>query len=576
MLSEKIMIVEHKSSEKLVPVITYVNGHFQQKAISAWLSFLSICHNDICNNLRLPDILSAEEENSCNRLLNEIFDTYIRVECLTKRVQNEIIETVFKIIKHSTDGSLHFLKKRCIEICGQHSYQSYLYKYEKASTVEDIINFKEALSSAIQEKNFIDFSTFFIALNFVYRCGNDFFEFLTSLEEDLSNKYGSIITREQVGFCLWTIIFSFVEKEQQLSDNYNEYTAILKAMHSVNPDVEVQVCFDSRLWSRDIIAWVDDNHEFYIKSVSDDIYDRVGSGLLNEGGNIITGTAKNKFVIVAQGPLTDNFMEVYFYQEMDNLGIRAYTLPDGFLWARNPETKQDIVLDSIHIDTVINCIPSWCTADERLKVIIDPCYYEMIKETTEFERFLKEQKILTTDIVIVDRNEQYLNLPNFSIILNQMGENSLLFNKDLGYTLPRLNLKAGILVQPEIEIVNISSFFGSIRCATNMLPESMVKSTGLLAVNVDNVFPAETKKRLQNLCQNDKNITSRLSKLWVKQLNIRVSRCEQIWEFDELSRTAYINLTLDKTSDPGECSIAVNDILQSLTGTLSRRLGISF
>jgi hypothetical protein len=109
-----------------------------------------------------------------------------------------------------------------------------------------------------------------------------------------------------------------------------------------------------------------------------------------------------------------------------------------------------------------------------------------------------------------------------------------------------------------------------------MLPESMVKSTGLLAVNVDNVFPAETKKRLQNLCQNDKNITSRLSKLWVKQLNIRVSRCEQIWEFDELSRTAYINLTLDKTSDPGECSIAVNDILQSLTGTLSRRLGISF
>lgn len=575
MLSEKMTIAEYKNLEKLVPVLNYVNGHYQQKAINAWLSFLSICHNDICNKIRLSDTLSTENENTCNGLLNEIFDTYIRVECLTKKVQNRLIETVFQIIKSLTGDSLLFLEKRYIEICGQYSYQTYWCTYKKAPTVEVIIDYKENLASAIQEKNFIDFSTFVITLTLVYRCGDDFFEFLTSLEEDLSNKYCSCIPNEHFGLCLWTINFSFVEEEQKLPDNHNEHLALLKAIRSINPGVQVHTCFDSRLWSRDIIAWVDDNHEFYIKSVSDNIYDRVGSGLLNEGGNIITGTAKNKFILVAQGPLTDNFAEVYFYQEMDNLGIRTYTLPDGFIWARNHETKQDIVLDSIHIDTVINCIPSWSTVDEKLKVIIDPSYYEMIKETTEFARFLKEQKIIATDIIIVDKKEQYLNLPNFSIILNVEGEKVLLFNKDQGYTLPRLNLKSDILVQPEIEIVNISSFFGSIRCATNMLPESIVKNAGLLAVTVENSFPAEIKNRLQNLCKNDKNITYRLSKLWVKRLNIRINKCEQAWEFDELTRTAYINLTSNQIADQEECSVTVNNCIQSFTETLSQCLGIA-
>jgi hypothetical protein len=576
MLSEKIMIDEHKNLEKLVPVITYVNGHFQHKAINAWLSFLTICHNDICNNVRIPDTLSAEDENTCNGLLNKIFDTYIRVESLTKEVQTGVIKTVFKILKNLDSDASLFLKERYLKICGQYSYQTHWCKYEKASTVEEIINYKNTLKSAIQEKNFIDFSTFFIALTLVYRCSNDFFEFITSLDVELSYKFGSSIPSELFGLCLWTIDFSFVEENQQLTNCNNEYLAILKAIRSINQDLQVHACFDSRLWSRDIIAWVDDNHESYIKSVSNDIYDRIGSGLLNEGGNIITGTARNKFILVAQGPLTDNFTEVYFYQEMDNLCIRTYTLPDGFIWSRNPETKQDLILDSIHIDTVINCIPSWCTVDGRIKVIIDPCYYEMIKENTEFKRFLKEQEITTTDIIIVDKREQYLNLPNFSVIFKQTGEKSLLFNKDHGYTLPRLDLIAGVMVQPEIEIVNIASFFGSIRCATNMLPESMVKNPEILTVSIEDTFSAEIKNKLQDLCQNDKSITSRLSKLWVKQLNIRVSGCEQQWEFDESSRTAFINLRHEQTSDLRKSSVAVYDRIQSLTENLSQNLGILF
>jgi hypothetical protein len=576
MLSEKIIIAERNQLERLTPVLTYVNGHSQQKAINAWLSFLSTCRNDVCNQIRFPDILSPEDECTCHNLLNAVFDTFIRVECLSNKVNNELTSAVYKIIKGLTGESLQFLEKRYIEICGQYSFKTYWCQYEKASTLEEIIAYRESALNAMQDKNFINASIFFISLALVYGCGNDFFELFRSSEDELRNKYGNSIPSKQLCLCLWTIDFSFVEEKQYTdsNDEFNEHLALLRAIQSINPDVQVQTCFNSRLWSRDMIAWVDDNHEFYINTVSDDIYDRTGSGLLNEGGNIITGTAKNKFVLVAQSPLTDNFTEIYFYQEMDTLGIRAYTLPDGFIWARNPETKTDCVLDSIHIDTVINCIPAWCTLDEKLKVIIDPCYYEMIKQTSEFQRFLKDQKIETADIIIVDKREQYLNLPNFSIILSQKGEKILLFNKDKGYTLPCLNLKPGIMVQPEIEIVNISSFFGTIRCATNMLPESFVITPGLSVITLEDTIPDKTKERLLYEFKHNSEIIYILKKLWVKHVNIITCKGKKEWDFDDFSRSAYIYISLVQASDPYECCVLIGASIRRIAVVLSRQMGI--
>ena len=567
MFSEKIIIAEHKKVEKLFPVITFVNGLSQHKALSAWLMFLSTCHRDISNKVRLTNILSSDDEVICNNLLNDHFDSYIRIECLSKKVQIRVTEMVFKIMKSLSEKPFFFLKDRFIKICGQHSYQTYWREYEKAANSENIIRYKDSLRGAIQEKNFIDFSIFFIALILTYGCGDELFDKIYFLVEKMGIKYNNSIPREQLGLCLWTLDFSFVEevRDTDTLDTCKEHLALQSAVQLINPDVRIQVCSDSRLWSRDVVAWIDDDFNFFTLCTSEDIYDRIGSGLLNEGGNIITGTAKNKFILVAQSPLMDNFTELYFYQELDNLGIRAYTLPDGFLWARNPETKQDIALDSIHIDTVINCIPSWSTVDERLKIIIDPCYYATIKDNTEFERFIKEQNVSTSDIIIVDNKEQYLNLPNFSIILNHAGERSLLFNKDKGYTLPRLNLKAGIMVQPQIEIVNMSSFFGTIRCATNMIPESLIKSPCPTVVTIENKIPAETETMLLDICKKDLNIIHRLSKLWVKELKIRVSKNKDNWEFDQVSRTAYINILPDQASDPAECTVLINDSIQSLT-----------
>jgi hypothetical protein len=335
------------------------------------------------------------------------------------------------------------------------------------------------------------------------------------------------------------------------------------------------VCTGSLVWSRDIIAWLTDDYDCYAKSAGSDVFSRFGRGALNEGGNIITGTAKDKFILVAREPLSDNEAAVDFYYEMFNRDIKVYTLPDGFLWSRDPETRKDFVLDSIHIDSVINVVPAWCTIDGRLKIIVDPCYYALIKSDGDFVRFLNEQHIPAADIVIVDERELYLNLPNFSVLSGPEGENKLLFNKDKGLTIPRLTLKPDVLVQPEIEITRMASCYGSIRCATAMLPSKYVKDTCPLKINVSKKLSPETKKIVLAMLQKGKRNAQTVSKLWVSKINILVGPKENAWEFDEFSRTAYIHLTPAQAADPEAGGRAVNDHLSAFGHELSRRLGIA-
>jgi len=81
----------------------------------------------------------------------------------------------------------------------------------------------------------------------------------------------------------------------------------------------------------------------------------------------VTGAAREKFIFVAQGPLFDDEASIDFHYEMFNRDIRVYTVPDGFLWSRDPVTGKDLLLDSIHIDAVINVVHARFTLDGRMK-----------------------------------------------------------------------------------------------------------------------------------------------------------------------------------------------------------------
>ena len=574
MTGENIVITDRTSGERLIPVVTYIPGLFRPKAVSAWLSYLSVCQNDCRSVVRLPDILSSEIETRCLRLLDSVIESYLRVESLPLTVQAEVGATAHAIIAGISREHGALLNDRLAKICGDHGYRVYWEKFESGSFLEEPSKHREGALSAAQLKKNSDFAIVVIALTVLYGCGDEYYERVAALEENVSAKYGSGFPLDRLGLCLWPLDFSFVEDDDDDSESRNEHCALLKAARSINPDVKVQVCADSLLWSRDVIAWVCDEGEAFVESAADGIPGRFGRGLLNEGGNIITGTAVDKFILVAQGALTDVMSEVVFNYEMDNRNIRTYPLPDGFLWARDPETQKVRLLDSIHIDTVINFIPSQYTLDGRPKLIVDPYYLALIAADPDFLRFLTQQSISQADIVVVDERELYLNLPNFSVLPDRNGEKKFLFNKDLGYTLPRLNLKEGLLVQPDIEIVAMASFFGSLRCATNMLPESYVTDTSSVGIAVAENLPSETRRLLCELLRSGNRGVHALSTLLVSRLSIQLGQEGTPWEYDEFSRTAYLYCTPHQAADPQACCRIVGDRLAALAGMVSRRLGI--
>ena len=575
MASDTTIIAEHKNREELVPVMTYVYGLSRPKAISAMLSFMSLCHTDCTRNVRLSNVLSAEDETSCMSLLDEVIETYLRIENLTLTVQEKLGKTVYKILKNLHGENLDFLKKRFITVCGAACYLSYWKRFEQASCFKDISLYMTNMLSAMQRKRMADFSIFFIALTILYGCGDAFYERLALLEEKLKIKYHGGFPFDRIGLCLWPLDFSFVQDDEDVDEKYDEHRALLKSAQTINPGVRVQVCVDSLLWSRDITAWLSDDFDVYARPESARGGFRFGRGELNEGGNIVTGAAREKFIFVAQGPLFDDEASIDFHYEMFNRDIRVYTVPDGFLWSRDPVTGKDLLLDSIHIDAVINVVHARFTLDGRMKIIVDPYYYAVIKENADFGRFLREQNVPGDDIVIVDERELYLNLPNFTVLCGRDGEYKLLFNKDKGHTLPRLNLKADLVVQPEIEITKMASGFGSIRCATAMLPLSYVRDSCALKIKISNKFPAETKMMIKDVLQKDNKNEQILSKLWVSKVFVRVDQEEKTWEFDGFSRTMHMTLT-PAAAAPGAVHRSVCDLVADFARKQSQCLWIHF
>jgi hypothetical protein len=576
MTGETIVISEITNQEKLVPAVTYVHGLSQRKAISAWLSFLSVCFQDCRNKIRLSGLLSVEDEAQCLRLLDAIIESYVKVERLPVPVQAELCETAHKLIAGMSREHRAFLEDRFFKICGDKSYLTYWKNLETASCLDDISGCLDCPPSALQLKRSADFAACVIALTVLYGARDDFHERIEILEQTMKTKLGSSFPLDLLGLYLWPLDFSFAQCEdaEDIPETSNEHRALLRAAQSINPDVRVQVCADSLLWSRDIIAWVTDEHDVFIESAFDGITEKFGRGLVNEGGNIITGTAADRFILVAQGSLSNISNEILFRYEMDKRNIQTYVLPDGFLWSRNPRTGKDIVLDSIHIDAVINFIPGRYTTDGRPKLIVDPFYYALVNDTEDFKRFLQQQSVSLPDIVVVDERELYLNLPNFSVLLDRSGNRKFLFNRDAGFTLPRLALKPGLLVQPDTEITAMASSFGSIRCAATMLPESFVKERGSTAISVSDALGSGTKEILVeeftcgNLWRDD------LSRLFVSDLLIQPGRKDIPWEYDEFSQTLFLYVAPEQGADLQQCCRMVKDRLSTIAAILSNRLGI--
>ena len=551
-------------------MLTYVKGLSETKAISARLSFLSICHADCAAKIHLDNPLPEDLQQRCTKILDKAIESFITVGSSFLLDKSELSATVREIIKSMSEKNKAFLSDRFISICGKKSFDEYWAKFERVDSADNISNLVIGPPSSRELIKLSEFCVFFIALAFLYGCGDAFRERTDHLEEKLRIKYGEAFPLDRMGLSLWPLEFSFVQNKIETSES--EHLALLKALKKINPDVKVQARVDTLLWSRDLIAWLDDDYGPYVTFENKDRENRFGQGLLNEGGNIITGRGKEKFVLMAQSAFPDAFTQVDFQHELYMRDIQVFTLPDGFIWARNPETKKDMIIDSIHIDAVINIVASECTTDNRLKIIVDPYYYGLLKNDAEFTRFLSGQEVLESDVVIVDESELYLNLPNFSAMLDPYGKKKLLFNKDKGRTLPRLRLKPGLLVQPEVEITNMASFAGSIRCVTNMLPSSYVKDGCSLAMSIPEDFQADIKAEIEELLHANGPVAQKLSKLFVSKICFNVFPRQTPSEFDEFTRTAFFYLTPDQAADAKMGREIINRQLDDLAKDVHKRL----
>lgn len=573
-MGESITIADRFAADNLVPALTCVYGISNPDSVASWLSYLSACRRACAQNIRLPQILPQDLEGLCEAHLKKAIERYVGIESASPAVLAEVEKTALTLLRVLPQDSVAFLLDRFLEICGDKAKLEFWDPIEHAAaSALSQVPASHALGGCVVQ-HWTNVHTFIISLAMLYGSSEAFHQRFTLLSGQLLAKYDGILPPDRLGLYLWPINFSFVGSSAAAPQENTEHLALCAAVRSVNPNVHVLACATEQLWARDVIAWLDNSFESFIAPLSGDSRERYGRGEVSEGGNIVTGKARDKFVLVAQGPLAAVNAEIEFYADLYMRDIKAYTLPDGFLWARNARTGANVALDSVHIDTVINVVPADCTADKRLRVVVDPSYYTVLKGNSEFQRFLSEQEVPVADVVIVDESEQHLNLPNFSIMLTPGGQQRLLFNRDMGCTLPRLNVRPDVLVQPSIPIVSMASMFGCIRCATNMLPQSVVKSDCPVSVLVDKNCGPQVDDAVRAVLKEDTPVNDALSRQWVKRIDIRVDAAGPAWEFDDFSRTVYICLRADDVADVVNCSKVIVERAREIVKGLSEWQGI--
>lgn len=575
--SEKFTISARDTRDPLVPVITYLPRIHNRARLNAHLSFLSVTRSDYHHAVFLPHRISPKDEIQYMKVFFDFIKIYSKIERWQGPLFYSLLETSYAVIKNSPRDNIVFLKERFERICGSQSDHSRYWKtFENASYFRLLSEYISASLGITELKEVCDFCLLLVTLTLWYGQGDFMQKTIKRTIQMFQKKYKSDELLTQTAIFLLPIDFAFIHSEQTKNKNRDEYGAILRKLKTINPQTEVQPLNGSRAWIRDSFAWLDDNYQLFLQQNHQNPAVTHDKGGLYEGGSIIAATGQGKFNLVSQEVIGGELAIAKLTLEAKKRGIEVYALPGGFSWTRNTDTFQDTILDSMHIDTVINVVPDTCTTDRRIKIIVDPYYYEMIKDDEEFKRLQKEQGVFGDDLVIIDKNEAYLNLANFSVILGPNGSRKILFNKDKGLTLPRLNIKKENLIQPDIEIVNISAFNGNIRCITNMCPRSQIKKGSSLLITVAHSVPKQTEAAIMILFINKKTLLNALSKAWVSSLQVRYHFKGSSYEFDDLSQTISINLGREKIYNPRETCIFIEQCIKQACEQIRKKMGILF
>jgi len=529
-------IVKRSDDDGLVPVITVPESMLQQSIADARARLLTVTRQDYDADVFMPVLLgSLDEMQLTNALINFNERTASNDPAFRHRL---LIKSAYKAIRMLEYESLEFLKMKVSQICGREAFDEW--SYLEDATSEDLLVELADRAGTLFFIQLADFSSLLCSLTLFY--GGNLARRSAVFElNDIKRKYGDSPLSKKVSIIdkilVTSLGFSFLgefERESGQRTVNSEYKEILRVMKSVNKDTLPQVKLEARMWARDMIAWLDYDHRDYVRGITlqhRDAAEQAASGKISEGGCVIPGVADSKFVLTTEH-INDDVQRA-FKRHAAQRGITAYTLPAGFFWIKTSDYIPDemdtdgvpvglALQDTGHIDGVINFIPSQFTKDNKARVLVDPFYFDMIKGHAEFNSFLSEQGLsIEENVVVVDKKEAYLNLPNFATVIGDNDKPRLLFNKDLGYTLPRLNLKEGLLIQPEHEVTLLSAAGGGIRCLTNMFPKDMVIRERPLNIRLDILpFFDDAEKAVIEHLRRRKHLLAELSSVSLSAIGI--------------------------------------------------------
>lgn len=552
-------------NERLIPVVTYFSGPEHEKSVSAALSFMSVVYEDYCQGITMPDPVSSEQESFYMRIIEKYLSSYLILNEDTKKVIPEILRAAAGAYRQLSGRSKAFIRQRYATICQDQS-EEYWALLESGSVS------RQRMNSSVEISRFPNFCGFILILLLIYGGGKHMRAGIDHKEQEIKNKYGTNPVASKIARFLLPLDFTFLWARHEELVVSQEHRAVLEAIRSIHPHVQVQVLAETLSWVRDTFAWLDDDFTYML--CHNQGIPNMSKGLLSEGGIIVPGTAASRFILVSQEALDEAFTKTDLARLAGELRIKIYALPGGFIWARNPRTHGVIALDSPHIDTVINVVPPSCTIDRRPKVLIDPYYYAMVKDNADFQHFVQEQRLRISDIVSIDERELYLNLANFSVLLDVQGRQRVLFNKDKGYTLSKLLLKPDRIVQPKIEIASLSSFNGSLRCITNMYPKLYIKTGSSPKIIVDDRIPDPLRADILTFLQASKGMMRNVAHCWVKTVHVLFSSGGNSVEADTLKRILFIHIDPARFRDTRDAFEYISESVQETLGRIERQLGV--
>jgi len=571
--SDDYEIVEVADVKTLVPVIMYVQEMKAREVTDAELSLYAVTDDDLRKGVRMPEKLPAAKEMLYRKALRNLKDVN-----WYKRGWQEV--------QGLSPANKRFLKEKAEEICGDKLEKCWGF-VEGISSEQDYA--EKLMRTEIATVNSMrDFTEFIILLACIYggeQTHDEMRVALENIEKEHENAAllgdAPVLDRldEDVSVNVGTfakIAFSFLEHEKGLERDSKEYRAILDAVRRINSSAKVQCRPESsERWIRDFLAWIHAGFRYYLMPKGGEIYDdRHGPGVLREGGAIVPGRAVTPFTLVS-GAVKTSDAEL-FSAEAGKLGIFTYVLPPGFVTCRISSTGRNIILKTGHIDVVMGVVPPEFTSDGRAKLLMDPSYHNLVKDNPEFLRLLEEQGS-NMDVVLIHPEETYLNLANFSSLLDENGQVKLLFNHDKGLTLPYLNLKTGVLFQTDMEITGMAVLRGLVRCMTNMLPGSYVKGGASTSIVIrDSGMPPGVATGLHALSK-DPELKRVLQELWINRLTITGTKFRpmSLVHYDSSTRRILVQLGNDLVNDPSAACDYVINYLEATRQRLCQDMGIS-